>query len=54
MDAMIAGVIVIMVGANSAKWVIGAYLAAISPVLLNGLAYPELDLFLLGQVTRFF
>lgn len=41
--AMIAAVIVAVPGIRSMKWVLGAYLAALSHVLLDGLVHYEME-----------
>lgn len=43
--AMIAAVLVAIVGIRSMKWALGAFLGAITHVLLDGLVHPEMQPF---------
>jgi len=42
---LIVGTLVAMPGVRSAKWVIGAYFAALTHLLLDGLVHPEMQPF---------
>ena len=45
MGVLIVGTVVAMPGVRRAKWVIGAYLGALSHLLLDGLIHPEMQPF---------